>query len=186
MAAPICIARIGAAHGVRGAVKLWTFTEDPLAVRTYGPLLTKDGARSFEVATAREAKGHLVATLKGIATREDAERLNGIELYIAREKLPATDENEYYHADLIGLAAVNTANEPLGRVLAIHNFGAGDIIEIAPPQGATLLLPFTSAVVPTVDIANGRVVIELPDEVDGDDLNAADLTDRRPRESGDP
>jgi 16S rRNA processing protein RimM len=186
MAAPICIARIGAAHGVRGAVKLWTFTEDPLAVRTYGPLLTKDGARSFEVATAREAKGHLVATLKGIATREDAERLNGIELYIAREKLPATDENEYYHADLIGLAAVNTANEPLGRVLAIHNFGAGDIIEIAPPQGVTLLLPFTNAVVPTVDIANGRVVIELPDEVDGDDLNAADLTDRRPRESGDP
>jgi 16S rRNA processing protein RimM len=186
MAAPICIARIGAAHGVRGAVKLWTFTEDPLAVRTYGPLLTKDGARSFEVATAREAKGHLVATLKGIATREDAERLNGIELFIAREKLPATDENEYYHADLIGLAAVNTANEPLGRVLAIHNFGAGDIIEIAPPQGATLLLPFTNAVVPTVDIANGRVVIELPDEVDGDDLNAADLTDRRPRESGDP
>src|SRR5882762_8196596 len=85
MAAPICIARIGAAHGVRGAVKLWTFTEDPLAVKTYGPLLTKDGARSFEVATAREAKGHLVATLKGIATREEAERLNGIELYIARD-----------------------------------------------------------------------------------------------------
>ena len=106
MPAKICIARIGAPHGVRGAVKLWTFTEDPLAVQTYGPLLTKDGARTFEVATAREVKGHLVATLKGIATREDAERLNGIELYIAREKLPATDEDEYYHADLIGLAAV--------------------------------------------------------------------------------
>ena len=119
---------------MRGAVKLWTFTEDPLAVQAYGPLLTKDGARSFEVATAREAKGHLVATLKGIATREEAERLNGIELYIAREKLPATDEDEYYHADLIGLAAVNAADEPLGRVIAIHNFGAGDIIEIAPPQ----------------------------------------------------
>jgi 16S rRNA processing protein RimM len=174
MAAPICIARIGAAHGVRGAVKLWTFTEDPFAVKTYGPLLTKDGARSFEVATAREAKGHLVATLKGIATREEAERLNGIELYIAREKLPATDENEYYHADLIGLAAVNAADEPLGRVLAIHNFGAGDIIEIAPPQGATLLLPFTNAVVPTVDLANGRVVIELPDEIAGDEPSNAD------------
>ena len=174
MAAPICIARIGAAHGVRGAVKLWTFTEDPFAVKTYGPLLTKDGARSFEVATAREAKGHLVATLKGIATREEAERLNGIELYIAREKLPATDENEYYHADLIGLAAVNAAHEPLGRVLAIHNFGAGDIIEIAPPQGATLLLPFTNAVVPTVDLANGRVVIELPDEIAGDEPSNVD------------
>src|SRR6202163_2766773 len=167
--AQICVARIGAAHGVRGAVKLWTFTEDPLAVKAYGPLLTKDGARQFEVTHAREAKGHLVATLKRIATREDAERLNGLELYIAREKLPATDEDEYYHADLIGLAAVTPADEPLGRVIAIHNFGAGDIIEIAPPQGATMLLPFTNAVVPSVDLAAGRVVIELPDEIVGDD-----------------
>ncbi|WP_108520683.1 ribosome maturation factor RimM [Bradyrhizobium algeriense] len=169
MAAPICVARIGAAHGVRGAVKLWTFTEDPLAVKHYGPLMTRDGARQFEVTHAREAKDHLVATLKGIATREDAERLNGIELYVAREKLPETDEDEYYHADLIGLAAVNAADEPLGHVIAIHNFGAGDIIEIAPPQGQTMLLPFTNAVVPTVDLASGRVVIELPREIEGDD-----------------
>jgi 16S rRNA processing protein RimM len=186
MAGHICIARIGAPHGVRGAVKLWTFTEDPLAVKAYGPLMTKDGARSFEVASAREAKGHLVATLKGVGSREDAERLNGIELYIARDKLPATEENEYYHADLIGLAAVTSANEPLGRVIAIHNFGAGDIIEIAPPHGATMLLPFTNAVVPTVDLESGRVVIELPKEIEGDDPNAADLSERRPRESGDP
>ncbi len=173
MAAPICVARIGAAHGVRGQVKLWTFTEDPLAVKQYGPLSSKDGSRQFEVTHVREAKDHLVATLKGIATRDDAERLNGIELYIAREKLPATDEDEYYHADLIGLAAVTAADEPLGRVIAIHNFGAGDIIEIAPPQGPTLLLPFTNAVVPTVDLARGRVVIELPEEVVGDDPTAA-------------
>ena len=169
MATSICVARIGAPHGVRGAVKLWTFTEDPLAVKRYGPLATRDGARSFEVTHAREAKGHLVATLKGVATREDAERLNGIELYIARDKLPATDADEYYHADLIGLAAVNAADEPIGRVIAIHNFGAGDIIEIAPPNGATMLLPFTNAVVPTVDLASGRVVIELPAEIDGGD-----------------
>jgi 16S rRNA processing protein RimM len=173
VAAHICIARIGAAHGVRGAVKLWTFTEDPLAVQRYGPLVTKDGARSFEIVTAREAKGHLVATLKGFATREDAERLNGIELYVPREKLPATDEDEYYHADLIGLAAVTAANEPLGRVIAIHNFGAGTIIEIAPPQGPTMLLPFTNAVVPSVDLKGGRVVIELPAEIDGDDPSSA-------------
>jgi 16S rRNA processing protein RimM len=172
--APICVARIGAAHGVRGAVKLWTFTEDPLTVKDYGPLMTKDGARQFEVTSAREAKGHLVATLKGIATREEAERLNGIELFIPREKLPATDHDEYYHADLIGLAAVTGANEPLGRVIAIHNFGAGDIIEIAPPNGATMLLPFTNAVVPKVDIAGGRVVIELPDEIEGDDPSSTD------------
>jgi len=169
----ICVARIGAAHGVRGAVKLWTFTEDPLAVRHYGPLFTKDRARQFEVTDAREAKGHLVATLKGIATREEAERLNGLELYIAREKLPVTDEGEYYHADLIGLAAVTPANEPLGRVIAIHNFGAGDIIEIAPAQGATMLLPFTNAVVPSVDLNGGRVVIELPEEIGGDDPSSA-------------
>jgi 16S rRNA processing protein RimM len=170
----ICIARIGAPHGVRGAVKLWTFTEDPLAVKAYGPLVTKDGARSFEIASAREAKGHLVATLKGVGSREDAERLNGLELYIARDKLPATDENEYYHADLIGLAAVTAANEPLGRVVAIHNFGAGDIIEIAPPQGATMLLPFTNAVVPSVDLGAGHVVIELPEEIDGDSPSGVD------------
>src|SRR3954470_2875614 len=117
----ICVARIGAPHGVRGAVKLWTFTEDPLAVKRYGPLATKDGARSFEVSEVREAKGHLVATLKGVVTREQAERLNGVELYVAREKLPATEADEYSHADVIGLEAVNAAGKPIGRVTAIHN-----------------------------------------------------------------
>ena len=159
---------------MRGAVKLWTFTEDPFAVTRYGPLATKDGARAFEVAHAREGKGHLVATLKGVTSRNEAERLNGLELYVAREKLPATDEDEYYHADLIGLAAVTTADEPLGKVIAIHNFGAGDIIEIAPPRGPTMLLPFTNAVVPTVDIAGGRVVIELPAEIEGEPEHSGD------------
>ena len=172
MAAPICVARIGAAHGVRGQVRLWTFTEDPLAVKSYGPLSTKDGARQFEVTHAREAKGHLVATLKGVASRDAAERLNGIELYVPREQLPATDADEYYHADLIGLAAVTAADQPLGRVIGIHNFVSGDIIEIAPLRGSTLLLPFTHAVVPTVDIAGGRVVIEMPAEIEGDDPTA--------------
>jgi 16S rRNA processing protein RimM len=171
--APVCVARIGAAHGVRGAVRLWTFTEDPLAVKDYGPLMTKDGTRQFEVTHAREAKDHLVVTLKGVASRDDAERLNGLELYIPRDRLPETDDGEYYHTDLIGLAAVTTSEQPLGKVIAIHNFGAGDIIEIAPPQGATMLLPFTNAVVPSVDLAGGRVVIELPQEIDGDDPSAA-------------
>ena len=169
----ICIARIGAAHGVRGAVKLWTFTEDPLAVKDYGPLSTKDDTRQFEVASARAAKDHLVVTFKGITTRDEAERLNGLELYVPRGRLPDTEDDEYYHADLIGLDAVTTANEPLGRVIAIHNFGAGEIIEIAPPAGATMLLPFSNAVVPTVDIPGGRVVIALPQEIDGDDPGAA-------------
>lgn len=169
MSALVCVARIGAAHGVRGAVKLWTFTEDPFAVRHYGLLSSKDGKRQFEVATAREARDHLVATFKGVTTRDEAERLNGIELYVAREKLPATDADEYYHTDLIGLAAVTADGDVLGRVLAIHNFGAGDIIEIAPPKGTTLLLPFTNAVVPEVDLAGGRVVIAPPQEIEGDE-----------------
>jgi len=173
MPAQVCVARIGAAHGVRGAVKLWTFTEDPFAVTRYGPLSTKDGARSFEVAHAREAKGFLVATLKGVTSRNEAERLNGVELYVGREKLPATDDDEYYYADLIGLAAETTAGELLGKVIAIHNFGAGDIIEIAPASGATLLLPFSNAVVPTVDLAGGRLLIELPQEIEGDEPTVA-------------
>ncbi|MGJ4880210.1 MULTISPECIES: ribosome maturation factor RimM [unclassified Bradyrhizobium] len=193
----ICVARIGAAHGVRGEVRLWTFTEDPLAVLHYGPLTTKDGSRSFEVAKAREAKDHLVAAIKGVTDRNAAERLNGLELYVPRDRLPETADDEYYHADLIGLAAETADGAQLGRVLTIHNFGAGDIIEIAPPSGSTLLLPFTNAVVPTVDLAGGRVIIELPAEIEGEDEAAdepasaeddaaAAPSARRPRESGDP
>ncbi|WP_316226821.1 ribosome maturation factor RimM [Bradyrhizobium sp. SZCCHNS3052] len=193
----ICVARIGAAHGVRGEVRLWTFTEDPLAVLHYGPLTTKDGSRSFEVAKAREAKDHLVAAIKGVTDRNAAERLNGLELYVPRDRLPETADDEYYHADLIGLAAETADGAQLGRVLAIHNFGAGDIIEIAPPSGSTLMLPFTNAVVPTVDLAGGRVIIELPAEIEGEDEAAdepasaeddaaAAPSARRPRESGDP
>ena len=172
MPSQICVARIGAPHGVRGQVRLWTFTEAPLAVKDYGPLASKDGARQFEVTHIREAKGHLIATLKGVVTREQAELLNGVELYVARERLPATAEDEYYHADLIGLAAVNASGEPLGQIIAVHNFGAGDIIEIAPQQGKTLLLPFTNAVVPSIDLGAGRVIIELPAEIEGDEPSA--------------
>ena len=146
-----------------------------MAVLHYGPLSTKDGARQFEVARARVAKDHLVAALKGVATREDAERVNGIELYIAREKLPATEADEYYHADLIGLNAINAQGETIGKVLAIHNFGAGDIIEIAPAQGSSLLLPFTNAVVPTVDIKAGHVVVVRPAQIEGDSPQDSDI-----------
>ena len=193
MSQKICVARIGAPHGVRGEVRLWTFTEDPLAVLHYGPLTTRDGSRAFEVTKARQAKDHLVATIKGVADRTAAEKLNRLELYITRDQLPEPGDDEYYHADLIGLAAETTAGEPLGRVLAIHNFGAGDIIEIAPPSGSTMLLPFTNAVVPTIDIKHGRVVIELPAEIEGDDDAASDENEdvaerssRRPGERRDP
>ena len=171
----ICVARIGAAHGVRGEVRLWPFTEDPLAVVDYGPLTSKDGARQFEVVRARIAKDHLVAVLKGITTREDAERINGIELYIARDQLPPTEAGEYYHADLVGLRAIDEAGAAIGKVLAIHNFGAGDIIEIAPASGPTHLLPFNDAVVPTIDVDEGYLVIVMPQEIDGDSPQDADV-----------
>ena len=120
---------------------------------------------------ARIAKDHLVAVLKGIATREDAERINGTELFIARDRLPPTEAGEYYQADLIGLRAVDPAGAAIGKVFAVHNFGAGDIIEIVFDNGGeTKLLPFTNAVVPTVDLANKRVIVVLPDEVEAQDL----------------
>lgn len=174
-ASRILIAKIGAAHGVRGEVRLWPFTEDPLAVTRYGALETKDGVRRYEIASARPAKDHLVARIKGIDTRNDAETLNGVELYVARAKLPKTDADEFYHADLIGLSAVSVAGASLGKVIAVHNFGAGDILEIVPPQGATLMLPFTNAVVPHVDVAGGTVTIDPPGEIEGDDPAQADI-----------
>lgn len=159
----ICIARIGAPHGVRGAVKLWPFTENPLTLQDYGALTTKDGARAFRVASLRAAKDHLVATLEGINDRDAAARLNGIELYVSRDALPPTDDGEYYHADLIGLAAVDGAGAPVGSILAVHNFGAGDIIEVAPIGGGeTWLVPFTDNAVPKVDLEAKRIVVDHP------------------------
>ena len=166
------MAQIGGAHGLRGEVKLKSFTGDPMAVADYAPLTSEDGA-SFEIEALRPAKNHLVARFRGIEDRTSAERLANLRLFVPRERLPPLAADEFYHADLIGLSAVNAAFEPIGRVTAIHNFGAGDIIEIAPAQGATMLLPFSNAVVPTVDLAAGRVVIELPREIEGDDPTTA-------------
>ena len=132
MRSKICVARIGAAHGVRGEVKLWSFTQDPMAVANYGPLETEDGARRFEIETLRAAKDHLVARLKGIGDRDAAEKLRNLDLFVPRDRLPPIEEDDtYYHADLIGLAAVTPEGVALGTVTAMHNFGAGDLIEIA-------------------------------------------------------
>lgn len=172
-AARVLIAKIGAAHGVRGELRLWPFTQDPMSVARYGALQSKDGTRFFEIAQMRAAKDHLVARFKGIDDRNAAEALNGIELYVPRERLPPPDEGEYYHADLIGLDAVTAEGAPFGRVIAVHNFGAGDILEIAPEtHGPTLMLPFTDAVVPTVDIAERRLTVVPPTEIEGDTPDA--------------
>jgi 16S rRNA processing protein RimM len=157
----ICVAQIGAAHGIRGEVRLRSFTQDPFAVTSYGPLESEDGARRFEIEAMRPAKGHFVARLAGIDGREAAEKLTNLKLYVARDRLPPIEDDEtFYCADLVGLAAVTPDGATLGTVTAVHNFGAGDLIEIGPRGGGEpLMVPFTDANVPGVDIAAGRVVV---------------------------
>ena len=161
----VCVARIGAAHGVRGEVKLWSFTADPAAVADYGPLETQDGSQRFEIEALRPAKDHFVARIVGIADRDAAEKLRNVELYVPRTRLPKIDEADtFYHADLIGLKAVTQNGDEVGTVSAIHNFGASDLIEIKPPAGEPLLMPFTDATVPKIDLGARRIVIVPPTE----------------------
>lgn len=160
----VCVAQFGAPHGVRGEVRLKSFTADPMAVARYGALESEDGARRFEIVALRPAKDMLIARLKGVADRAAAEALRHQRLYVARDRLPAAaDADEFYHADLIGLAAVAPDGRALGTVVAVPNFGAGDLLEIAPPGAASLLVPFTKAVVPEVDLAGGRIVVDPPE-----------------------
>ena len=163
----ICVGAISGAFGVRGEVRLKSFCAEPAAIADYAPLFTEDGTRSFTVKITRPLKGGLAARLGGIATKEEADALRGTTLFANRSKLPSLPDDEFYHADLIGLEAVDTGGAVLGRLAAIHNHGAGDILEItAPGQKTPLLLPFTRAVVPTVDIAAGRIVVDPPGDAD--------------------
>ena len=168
MANRICVARIGAAHGVRGEVKLWSFTEDPAAVAHYGPLETQDGTRCFEIEALRAAKDHFVARIAGVNDRDAAEKLRNIELYIPRARLPKIEEADtFYHADLVGLDAVTPDGARVGTVHALHNFGAGDIIEIAPDGGGEpLMLPFNETTVPKIDVAARQIVVVPPAETE--------------------
>ena len=166
MADRVCVARIGAAHGVRGEVKLRPFTEDPLALAGYNPLETQDGTRRFEIEIVRTANDHLIARIAGVADRDGAQALTGVELYVPRDRLPPVEDGSYYHHDLIGLAAVAKDGAPLGTVLAIHNFGAGDVIEIGTDGGDTLILPFNDNAVPEIDLDAKRVVVAPPGEIE--------------------
>ena len=159
MADRICVAQIGAAHGIRGEVRLRSFTGDPMAIASYGPLESEDGTRRFTIETLRPAKDHFVARLAGVSDRNAAETLTNLKLYVSRDRLPPAAEGEFYHADLVALEAVTPDGAPLGTVTAVHNFGAGDVIEIKPESGEALLVPFTDAAVPEIDIAAGRMVV---------------------------
>jgi len=160
--ARVCVGLITGAHGVRGLVKVKPFTDDPAAVAAYGPLTDQSGRRRFALELLSFGKGQWLARVDGVSDRTAAEALRGTRLYVDRQALPEPDEDEFYHADLIGLRAELTDGATLGRVRAVHDFGAGDVVEIDRPGGGSVMVPFTRAVVPIVDIAGGRIVVDPP------------------------
>ena len=178
--ARICLGQIGAPPGGRGEVRLHSFTANPTAIAAYGPLETEDG-RVFKIESLRPAKHAFVAKLSGIDDRNAAERLTNSKLYVPRERLPEPAEaDEFYHADLIGLRALDRAGKECGTVVAVHNFGAGDLIELQPPDGAqTELLPFDAVIVPEVNVRGGTIVIN-PSPLAGEGGEAKPSRVRRP------
>ena len=162
----IQVGRVAGAFGVRGEVRITSFTAEPAALLDYKTLLREDGSPGLTLSAGRVAKGSVVARAAEVATREQAEALRGLKLFIARADLPPPDEDEFYVTDLIGLAVVTAAGEPLGRVKSIQDFGAGDLLEVQPAGGASWYLPFTRKAVPEVRIADGVVVGVRPEEIE--------------------
>ena len=162
MAKRVCVGVVTGPHGVQGAVRIKSFTEAPEDVARYGPLADETGVRRFELRLVGAGKGVVIARLSGVADRNQAEALRGLRLYLPRSALPQPDAEEFYHADLIGLEAVLGDGTPIGRVRAIHDFGAGDTLELARPGAPPVMVPFTRAVVPSVELAAGRLVLDPP------------------------
>ena len=158
----VCLGVVTAPHGVQGAVRIKSFTEAPEDVARYGPLTDEAGVRRFELRLIGAGKGVVTAHLSGVEDRNQAEALRGLRLYLARAALPQTEGEEYYHADLIGLEAVLGDGTPVGRVRAVHDFGAGDTLELARPGASSVMVPFTRAVVPNIELAAGRLVLDPP------------------------
>ncbi len=162
----ICVGAISGAFGIQGEARIKSFCADPAAIARYAPLSSADGKRLFNLEITRSIPGGYAARLGGIASREDAEALKGTRLYAPRERLPALPDDEFYHSDLIGLEVFDTGGLAVGRIHAIHEFGAGDIIEIlGPGLKAAVMLPFTREAVPTVDLASRRIIIDPPEGV---------------------
>lgn len=172
----VLLGQIVGAHGVRGAVKIRSFTQEPTDIAAYGPLRDETGTRSFKVRVLGMARGNVLATLAGVADRDAAEALRGLALFVARTSLPAPDEDEYYLADLVGLSAVRSDGSAFGSVVAVHDFGAGTLLEVERAGAGSVLLPFTRACVPVVDPPAGRVVVEPPESL----LSPATAEDSEP------
>lgn len=163
----ICIGAIAGSFGVQGEVRLKSYCSEPTDIATYGPLSSEDGQTSYKITLTRPVAGGLGARISGVATKEQADGLRGVSLYVEKKKLPKLPDDEFYHADLIGMTAFDTGGRELGHVHAVHNHGAGDLLEITGPTlKGGLLLPFTLAAVPTVDLAAKRVIIDLPEGLD--------------------
>ncbi len=166
----VCLGVMVGAHGVRGLVKVKSFTEAPEDVAAYGPVSDKSGKRRWTLQVTGPAPGKrdvVLAKVEGVSDRDAAQALHGTELYVARSALPALAEEEtFYHADLIGLRVEDPEGRELGKVVAVENYGAGDFLEVERPDGKLLLLAFTRAVVPEVDIAGGRLVAMPPAEIE--------------------
>lgn len=158
----VCVAQITGASGVRGELRLRAFTAEPEGIVAYGPVCDGAGRELFRLTLIRVAKAGIVARAEGIADRDAAEALRGMMLYVPRRRLPAPDEDEFYHTDLIGLEAVDISGRPCGRVVAVHNHGAGDLVEIADDDGPALLVPFTREAVPEIDLAQRRITVDPP------------------------
>lgn len=154
------------AHGVRGEVRLKTFTADPRAIGKYGPVEDESGTRSFRVKVRGLVRGLVIARLDGVDDRNAAEALKGLRLYVSRDRLPRPKKGEWYHADLVGLRVERGDGTAMGRVRSVANYGAGDILEVEKDGGSTVFLPFTAKVVPEVDVEGGRIVVEPPAEVE--------------------
>ena len=160
----ICIGSIAGSYGVQGEVRLKSFCAEPADIASYGPLFTEGGSRSFTVQLTRPVTGGYGARLSGVVTKEQADVLRGTALFVDRAKLPSLPDDEFYHTDLIGLAVHDTGGVLVGQVSAVHNHGAGDLLEVQPAGAApAILLPFTRAIVPTVDLTARRVIVDVPE-----------------------
>ncbi|MDK3020276.1 ribosome maturation factor RimM [Pseudodonghicola flavimaris] len=160
----VCVGTVAGAFGVRGEVRLKSYCANPEDIELYSPLLTEDGSQSFPVVLTRSIKNGFAARLGGVETKDDADTLRGVSLFAPRDRLPALPEDEFYYSDLIGLEVLDTGGTSLGRVKDVQNHGAGDLLELqVPGQSATVLMPFTRAVVPTVDLEAGRLIADPPE-----------------------
>ncbi|MEM9630452.1 MAG: ribosome maturation factor RimM [Pseudomonadota bacterium] len=169
----VLLAKIGAAHGIRGEVRVKPFGDDPLSFTDYGVLTTRDGKQSFEVDKARVQKTVVITKFKEISDRNQAEELNGVELFIDRDQLPEPEEDEFYYSDLNGLNVLDQAGDTLGKIVAVQDFGAGDLLEIRPKRGKTFYIPFTREFVPEISLAEGQVTVDVPEGYLSDDEPAS-------------